>query len=77
MTQSNATPDPKTPHGKVTKHKETSHTIEPRGQLFPSKWSQGKTVSERQTWNINNQRDPQKYLIQVDMQNIYTSNNNL
>ena len=32
---------PRTPHGKVTKHKETSHTREPRGHPFPSRGSQG------------------------------------
>ena len=32
---------PRAPYGKVTKHKKTSHTREPRGQPFPSRWPQG------------------------------------
>ena len=31
--QSSSTHDP-TPYGKVTKHKKTQHTLEPRGQPF-------------------------------------------
>ena len=38
----------RTPHGKVTKHKKTSHTREPRGKPFPSRWQQGCNEQARQ-----------------------------
>ena len=48
-------------------HKKTSHTREPRGQPFPSRWPQGCSGQTRQherhiwkTQNINNKKGPQK-----------------
>ena len=32
---------PETPYGKVTKHIKIKYTREPKGQPFPSRWSQG------------------------------------
>ena len=46
------------PEGKVTKHQKTSHTREPRGQPFLSRWPQG---CKEQTRKHNNSKiDPQK-----------------
>ena len=38
----------RTPYGKVTKHKKTQHTREPRCQPFPSRWQQGCKERTRQ-----------------------------
>ena len=48
----------------VAKTQKTSHTREPRGQSFPSRWPQGCKEQirqyNRQTRNTNNKKDPQK-----------------
>ena len=53
---------PRTQYEKVTK---TQDTIEPRGQPYSSRWSQGckeqtRQHNQKQTWNINNKKDPKK-----------------
>ena len=63
--QSSTTPDPGYRIGKWQKHKKTSHTREPRGQPFPSRWSQGCKKQTRQYGKDkrktqNNKKDPQK-----------------
>ena len=52
---------PRTPYGKVTKHKNTSHIREPRGQPFPSRWSEGCKERQDSLAKTNKKhKDPQK-----------------
>ena len=46
--QSSTTPVPRHQMGKWEKHQKTSHTREPRGRAFPSKWLQGCKEQTRQ-----------------------------
>ena len=48
---------PKTPYGKVTKTQEKSHTREPRGQPFPSRWPKD---HKEQTSQYDHKKNPQK-----------------
>ena len=47
---------PRTPHWKLTKSNKTSHTREPRGLAFPSRWPQGYNEKSRETRIMNNQK---------------------
>ena len=62
--QSNTTSDQGHHNRKWQKHKKTSHTIEPRGQPFPSRWPQG---CKEQTRQHNKDKD-KTYITKNDPQ---------
>ena len=53
LIQSSTTPDPGHRMGKWLKHNKTSHTGEPRGQPFPSRWPQGCKTQTRLCFKEN------------------------